>query len=322
MAIILDISETIEPQIIQDASIPYFNNIMILNGDTLDIDGIGIFYGDEINLMFWGALNLVFDSGRVYENTYTLIPGYIYRYYVGNHLFRIYDDTGNIIFVNNIVGINDFCIDFSVHKSHQFEIYNLSEDYNIGFYKPVKWRKRIHNSVRANFGDVGVDNLWEPDRVRPYGASDDDNPITGGVPYRLHKFIDIAKGLSDGDGYEYGKGVNSLKGIVSSLVDYSNVNINNCMYTEIPLSLEGLIPDWDIYGKKHDYNSIVIPLLSKNMFPALLPIQLLDQQTNNRPVYEPWLIWKTLDFMASGTVFDRDLTDLEAYTFDLSPWWA
>lgn len=322
MAIILDISSTIEPHIIQDASIPYFNNIMILSGDTLDVNGLGIYYGDEINLMFWGALDLVFDSGRVYTNTYTLIPGYIYRYYVGSHLFRIYDNNGNVIFVNNIVGINDFCIDFSVHKSHQFEIYNLSEDYGVGFYKPVKWRKRIHNSARANFGDVGVDNLWEPDRVRPYSASDSDNPVTGGVFYHLHKFIDIAKGLSDGDGEEHGYGVGTVKGIVSSLVDYSNININNCMYNEVPPSLECIIPDWNIYGVRHDYDTMIIPLLSMNLFPALLPIQVVSQQTNNRPVYEPWIVWKTLDFTTSAVVIDPNLTDLEAFTFDLSPWWS
>lgn len=325
MVVILDISSTIEPHIIQDASIPYFNNIMILSGDTLDVDGLGIYYGDEINLMFWGALDLVFDSGRVYANTYTLIPGYIYRYYVGNHLFRIYDDTGNVIFVNKIVGINDFCIDFSVHKSHQFEIYNLSEDYGIGFYKPVKWRKRVHDSIEANFGDVGVHNLWIPDRVRPYDKADIDNPVSGGIDYYLQHIESdiyfIGVGVFE---YvdEYARGVDSLRGIMNTDVNYSKININNDLYINISGTLEGIIVDWNIYGVKHDCGDFLIPRLSMNLFPALLPIQLISQQTNNRPVYEPWMIWRNIDFPSSKVIIDPNLTDLEAFTFDLSPWWA
>lgn len=319
MTTILDISETIEPQIIQGASIPYFNNIMIINGDTLDKDGLGIYYGDEIDLLFWESLGFVFNSGNTYTTIYTLIPGYIYRYYVGSRLFKIFDDTGSVIFTNTIIGINDFCIDFSVHKSHQFEIYNMSGDYNIGFYKPVKWRKRTHHSARVDIGDKGINNLWIPDRVRPYTIDDVDNPISGGVYAHLHN-IDLGLRTDVVDSEELFD-IDDLYGFMLSEIDYSNVNINNDMYTIIPYSKESRIPDWDIFGVKQDYD-VVIPKLSIDMFPALLPIQLVDQQTNNRPLYEPWLIWKTLEFLTSNVVVDPDTTDIEAFTFDLSPWWA
>lgn len=319
MPVILDISNTLEPEIIQNASIPYFNNIMIINGDTLDISGFGIYYGDQINLMFWGSLGLVFNSGITYPTIYTLMPNYIYRYYVGSHRFLIYDDNGNIIFTNTIVGINDFCIDFSVHKSHQFEIYNNPSDYNIGFYKPVRWRKRIHHSDFVDIGLSGVNNLWLSDRVRPYGSRDIDNPVTGGIFMHLHD-IDIGVVFNLGNNnYKYD--LDDLYGFMLSEVDYSSVSINNDLYAILPKSITGRIPDWDIYGEVQNYD-IMIPKLTKNLFPALLPIQLTDQQTNNRAVYEPWLIWKTLDFLTSRSIFDPDLTDIEAFTFDLSPWWA
>ena len=58
------------------------------------------------------------------------------------------------------------------------------------------------------------------------------------------------------------------------------------------------------------------------MFPMLLPIQVVENQLNNRPLYEPWLIWRVLDIVSSGSIFDPELTDTEEFTFDLSPWWA
>ena len=107
---------------IPDISLPYFNGIVVLDADDL-ASGKKIYYGDEIDLQFWAKLKLSMGSDYVPTTIYTLQRGYRYIYLPTQTRFIIYDENSNVIFINNNVhSINDFSIDFSVHKSHQFEI--------------------------------------------------------------------------------------------------------------------------------------------------------------------------------------------------------
>ena len=118
---------------------PYFTDVRIINADSLDSSISGIYYGDEVNLLFWEQLNLDFGSDATYDTTYHLVSGYTYTYYVDRREFIIRDSSNNTIFSNSsIKSIADFCIDFEVFSSHQFIINVSSFSYVFRFYKIAK----------------------------------------------------------------------------------------------------------------------------------------------------------------------------------------
>jgi len=65
----------------------------------------------------------------------------------------------------------------------------------------------------------------------------------------------------------------------------------------------------------------LLPQLSIDLYPALMPIERVGETHNNRPVYEPWLIWGVIQFMANKTQ-DKSDDEFPIPVFDLSPWWG
>ena len=64
------------------------------------------------------------------------------------------------------------------------------------------------------------------------------------------------------------------------------------------------------------------------MFPMLEPILRANETQNNRPVYEPWLIWGVYKFLGNheygGPGYpwdDEDTPDIDVLN-DLSPNWS
>ena len=60
-------------------SVPFVNDIRIVNPDAMYETVSYLYYGDEIDLRFWATLKLEFGhpDGQPY---FTLQPGYLYRY--------------------------------------------------------------------------------------------------------------------------------------------------------------------------------------------------------------------------------------------------
>lgn len=296
-------------------SIPMYDNIFVMQADTLDSDIRGTYYGDEVDLDFWNLLNLSMDSGRTYTTNYELTSGYTYTYYVSKNKFIITDSTNAVVFENdNIRGINDFCVDLETASSHQFHIIfdPFSDIYS--FYKVVRLGSTYGSGEVASSGSCGTNNIFLPDRVRPYLSTDDDNPS-----WSISRLGVCANNITV-DRIVYGLVVaDVLSGYRLCSFDYSKLKPDNNFYYDLTsFVLTASLDRKQMISYLLDL-SIILPDLCNNMFPQLLPIERAEETVNNRPVYEPWLIWKILEFITTRTTTDNPDKDFEVYSFDLSP---
>lgn len=157
-------------------SYPFDNGIRVLGFDDI-LSNFAIYYGDEIDLRFWKLLKIPFGQSNNPENPLTLQEGYLYKYYHKTKIFDVFDNNGTrIIHKTNVRTIAQMNIDFTIHKSHQFWIIS---DVNIDghiFMFPAILRKD-HKPINVEeFMQSGVQNIYVPDRVRPYLPTDIDNP--------------------------------------------------------------------------------------------------------------------------------------------------
>lgn len=309
MSQVIDIISSIQPQVYLDASIPYFNGVYLIHGDSLEAGISGIYYGDEVNLLFWEQLSLRMGSGSVYSSLYTLLPGYKYIYYLDGNRFIIYDNDDNIIFENAIHSLDDFCIDFSVYKSHQFEIHVSSFGDAFSFYKLARWNKKLCEST-LNFESIGINNENIPDRIRPYGKGDFDNP-SWDIGHIGHSYVNNSTYSYD---FTYFDVISDLAGFILGNIQNDNVVANNNFYCSLEdFSVVGRLMNYKIGATKLSLD-VVLPKLSKLMYPALMG--------TNFVLYEPWLIWGIYKILYSKRIVDIEGEDFEVFPFDLSPLWG
>lgn len=309
MSQIIDITSSIQPQVYLDASIPYFNGVYLVHGDSLEAGISGIYYGDEVNLLFWEQLSLHMGSGSVYSSLYTLLPGYRYIYYLDGNRFIIYDNDNNIVFENVIYSLDDFCIDFSVYKSHQFEIHVSSFGDAFSFYRLARWNKKLCEST-LNFESIGINNENVPDRIRPYAKDDFDNP-SWGIGHIGHSFVNNSTFSYD---FTYSDFISDLTGFILGNIQNDSVIANNNFYCSLgDFSVVGRLMNYKIGATKLSFD-IVLPKLSKLMYPALMG--------TNFVLYEPWLIWGIYKILYSKRIVDIEGEDFEVFPFDLSPLWG
>lgn len=336
---ILDISGYYSSGNIPEVSLPYFNGIVLLGADIAD-DGAHIYYGDEIDLQFWSFLELAMGSDYVPTTIYTLQEDYKYIYEPTKTKFTIYDENGNVIFVNNSIhAITDFSIDFTVHKSHQFEIHYY---YDGGeFYKIAKWKKHLHGANLKDFNH-GVQNITIPDRIRPYLPDDVDNPSwdikhLANLDYYGffgNNLFDEPDGKPDypwnpsnpGDGIDGNPMLPRFSAIDAegfrrlNEVDWSKLRRENNFYVEGMYKLIAGNIGLASYGTLLENNGFVLALISMGLYPLLNNLQLPESIYNNRPLYEPWLIWKVFEFV--NTHYSKDvIPEFPIPVFDLSPSW-
>lgn len=329
---------------IPEPSTPYFNGIKILDADAVAGD-LQVYYGDEIDLQFWALLQLNMGSDYVPTTIYTLQQGYRYIYEPTKTRFTIYDENMGVVFVNNHVhAITDFSIDFTVHKSHQFEIH-----YGKGgksFFRIGTWEKHLHEVSIKEF-QHGVQNIVIPDRVRPYLPDDADNPIWN-IKYLANLdyygfFGDNLWNEIDGK-FDYpwlpSNPGNNIAGnlmpyeVVSvggegfrllNDVDWSKVMRENNFYVEGLYKLIAGNIGLPAYGTllkySENYYSFILALISMGLYPELNTLQVSESVYNNRPVYEPYLIYRILKFIPTGYTKDND-EEFPISVFDLSPKWS
>lgn len=157
-------------------SYPFDNGIRILGFEDL-YQKDTVYYGDEIDLHFWSLLQLPFGESSDPENPLTLQQDYLYKYNHRTRTFDVFDENSvRIIHKTNIHNIAQMNIDFTIANSHQFWIIAGSnlEGYVLDF--PAKLVKKFYPSDIEEYLNGGVQNIYLPDRVRPYLPQDLDNP--------------------------------------------------------------------------------------------------------------------------------------------------
>lgn len=313
---------TVYPNIIAlDFDVPFDKTIRIIDWNYIQGEE-RTYYGDEIDLRFWRMLKMPFGSSNDPENPLTLQEGYIYKYYFKTKVFDVYDDTGTkIIHKTNVRTIAQMNIDFTIHKSHQFWIVApLSLD---GFYFmfPVFLKEDKKHIDIETVSDRGVNNEYLPDRVRPYGKNDEDNP-SWNIKYLANyydKYLYLIQGFLDvSSSWNLRK---DLSAVYLYDIDYKDLRPSNYFYNKVFYEFSAKkklsIKEARLFGAM----SLLYMQLGIGLYPDLMPIQREGETQNNRPVYEPWLIWGVLKFLYNKRTVDWD-EDVPIPYFDLSPAWA
>lgn len=280
-------------------------------------------HGCEMDLSIWSMLNIPFGDEDTPPTT-NLIDDYTYTYNYVYKTFEIADSSGNVLQrYTNAFTLSAMGISFDVVDSCNFVIV-MPDFFRCNQYKTIKIIQRIFGCDQKEF-DVGIGNADTADRIRPYGVDDADNPT---------RFFGRIAGLAD-----------SYSVFESSYFDMwenpSNIEDSNMVLTGIckyPFGLESMKPNQYTYlsGFREyvavdkrvplTYTELPIDFLlsefSNSIYPALLPIDREGEVHNNRPVYEPWMIWGYYDLLWSKSTGDIPDEPVKYPIFDLSPNWG
>lgn len=309
-----------------DFAKPVVNGLKLMPLRFLRFGAFPPYYGDEINIGFWKKLGLAFGSPSNPVGTiYTLQPDYKYIYNLSKKTFTIYDENGTVVFyVNGVTKMSDMKIDFTIHKSHQFEIVVNADDIGDWDYLPVSTKSQDFEANDVKVPDEGIQHVYLPDRVRPYTLLDGDNPAWR-IQYigNLWKdWVHIAREISTANdfGVEYHyimeKQLTGLLKINETL--YRTLSINNFYSSDYPWKGVTRISS-NSHMKVFGEMGLLLPEWSLSLYPALNRVIKIDEVFNNRVVYEPWLIWGLKFIWSMYTKDDREEFPIDV--LDLSPSW-
>ena len=273
------------------------------------------------------------------DNMFHLKATYRYVWDLTTNTFYTYDENDEVVYEKqNVATFEDLPIDLEVLESCNLEII-----VNDGFladypYLDVELKKIMFDIVAQPLFKAGVNNSYLADRIRPYGATDTDNPtrlfgrlaflyddisypsLSSKTNYVDYTLVFSAHSSSPIDG-------NDGRDTYSGITRYPFYNINRGVpnnyfyiggrYTDIGSTL--VKKDFNLV--KQSYEDILLPRYSLSLYPELQSIQRPDETINNRPVYEPWMLY------GINLVYGNNSTDIEddrisAPLFDLSPLWG
>lgn len=335
-ATILEISSNLSPAkgTVLDFSVPFANNIVLMSCEYIAINGSVTYFGDEMSFNIWERLYLPIGTRTDSDAIWTLHDGYSYVYYFLQAKFKIYDETGQEIYSrSNISSIADLHIDFTVHKSHQFIVKMEQDADSTSFLLPAKGVKKSYGESPVFGISDGVtgDNLtmYRGESISNYHMFDSSgfyNPHEDYKTYIRHRINVIRKlapifGTSSVE-FPTVKNTNSVYSIdgfnfYSSFADIYGDNLGG-----VNDDAKIINPDLVIrkYNLKFLLSSLLCPKLSDSVVPKYQKIVRPGESNNNRPVYEPWLIWGVLKFIWLHRSEEDD--DYEISVFDLSPNWS
>ena len=333
IATILDVTSNLSP--VSDESLgfalPFANNVFIMSSEFMALNGLGLLYGDEMTFQTWDMLHMPIGTKTDTNKIWTLQTGYKYIFYFTQSKFRIYNANGTLVHsINNIRTIADLHIDFTIHKSHQFIVRLDVEDNRARFIFPTKAVKRVYQpSPVFGITDGAVQDVLEKHR---------------GESITKFEMFESSGVFNEKESYKtyYRKQINTLKKI-SPLQPLNVVSLDKVKNTNAVYSIDGynyFSGMSDVYKDKADDNakiinpdavpklfklrfllsSPLIPNLSISLFPQFQRIIRPGESHNNRPVYEPWLIWGVCKFIWLKRTNQGDAFEIDI--FDLSPNWS
>lgn len=305
------------------------DNVRVFNSINHDLGDITV-KGCDTNLAFFRTYKFKWGKDNKEEPIH-LTNGYKYKYYYTKELFQILDGDNVVFEKQEVVDLNGLNVDFETMNSCDFEFIVPQVD-NYGFIFPVK---KINQRM---FGDIkkiaqdGVNNMYIEDSERPY-TSLLDNPsrsifILGQYDnmfseldkldkdnilyYNWNNKFTIYDTAKDAEKY-----FNWTTGILKYPFNWAKMFPENDIYKFFELYATGIHQRRDLHFNNLEI-STTIPKLSIDLYPQLLSILRFGETHNNRPVYEPWMIWGFYKFLWSkGT---KDIDDTIKYKiFDLSP---
>lgn len=299
---------------------PYFNDVYIVSASNMATTLTGTIYGDLTNLQTWTNLGMTFGVINPTITIYTLQAGWKYIYNYTKKVFNIYDSSGNIIDTRTgVTTIDGLGIDMSVQKSHQFEIIFDADAEDTPFILTPKLISKTFDEVVSETADVGIYNTYMSDRIRPYLATDPDNPSW----IYKHLANSIAMPI-DSDSvyncdikiykmYEY-----SIR--PKNMMKTTKVTGTNMFYVDGYNLLTPNIVNKNKFMTKLNLGVMLLCLLSISLYQGKLPVIRDGETDNNRPLYEPWTLY-LYEYLVNRYIFDID-NEYPIPVFDLSPSWG
>lgn len=290
---------------------PYFNNIFIMDLGYITSDISPIYYGDTITMRGWNNLKMPFGAITDSDPILTHRDGWKYIYNHIKHTFDAYDNTGALyIHRDNIRTFGDLHIDFTIQMSHDFEIhvgYAGGDDWE--FYFIAKHSKPTFGPSPVMDGDTGYDEL--------YGYNDDpsfDNYLA--TDKRIAQIRD--------DDYVYALPISRKIGKLNKPTSVGHFDFGNEEVMQETKVYDDNFKVFDLRFVKPRYKaqmlkwSFLLPLMTRCIYPELYGVERIGETHNNRPVYEPWLIWGVFKFLfLHREIVDDDTPPIPV--FDLSP---
>ena len=317
-SLILDIKKITKiDTTVDNFKVPSNNGVRILNFNTALLRYKPPYYGDEVDMFFWKRLNVLLGDFNPNNTLIYKEDKFRYVYYHDKKRFRIVNDVGLTILDKKVNKLADLCLDFSIYMSHQFEIYVDGSDSSVVyFYLPT----------RFDYMGVSVDKLCEGTWLN--GIIDDpNNPYNPNNPYDPNNPKKPTALLGSFWDYIYWKQQRLVR--LKELNKFEGINNHDIikeMVAEYPFYCDGFnftqTQIQKIYQNATMFETLfILPLFSLSLFPAFLPIDKEDETRNNRPVYEPFMIWGYFEFIRNKAVFDK-IDRYAVDVFDLSPNWG
>lgn len=314
MSAILDVTalRTLNSDVL-DSSHPYFNGIRVLEPELLLSIPKPPYYGDEVTIGFYRALGLLVGTNTSPSITYT--PGWTYKYNHTTRVFIVYDENNRVqSSVSNVTSLGDMGISMEIYKSHAFEIIMEANAAAFRFIFPTDLIPKIMYSYNEDLIEGGVQNMDTPYAkylpsniikyfMNPFG---DDNEYPFGNSFRL--------GYQIGDAYKL---------IYTWLLSKSNIVFDGIFDNGVYIGgfdefAVERIPK-ELFAEGLDLK-FLLSLLLLTFYPDINPIEQGGETQNNRPIYEPWIIWMILYKYNEYVVDNKE--DIALSTFDLSPVWS
>jgi len=293
-------------------SLPYMNGIRIVPAGLIGSKFINILYGDTTSMDEYETLNIEFgEEINVPYDTY--ISGYRYIWRIYDNTFTICGSTGLPIAVRtNIKYIADLKIDYTIFENHAFEISLGDRFLGDSFFiiASVPLTVNVSSLINTDWGYVEQYHL--SNTLEDMSPIKFDNRLADFIQY----FIDISTYIY----YQYK--AETFTGIGKATVDLSSSGKYPfyCDYEELtPIVSER---QWKtVTATNINFDGFVLPMLAISMFPYLMPTVRSSEFLNNKPTYEPWMIWGFFEILYNNIVPPYDDND-GLFMLDLGPQWG
>lgn len=289
-------------------SLPFYDGVMIMDSGLLTDHDVTPSYGDKVTLNFWRGLQIPIGDQNETLTILHLQEGYTYIYNRTNNTFKEFDNTNTLLLTReNITSIADLGIDFNIYKSHQFMIVLTYRDTLATFFRHAYLNYLTYITYIFNL-ESGINELYLNNDLYSLNIV----PSIAQETYLVYNKLELSF-LSFF--------INMDTGLSGDIVNPNSSSKYPFYYTDYALNYalaESI--SHNCYVQDYDYT---IPLLTASLFPALLPCIAIGETVNNRPVYEPWLIWGFFKLLANHLTSPSSTNDdYEFLVFDLSPAWG
>lgn len=294
-----------------------------LTGKTISLRGC------DMNINDWSIYRIELGSSDT-SNAFHYNENYIYTWNTITNEFSIVDKTtGEYVFnKKDCHTLSDLDIDLDIASSCNFIL--IVEDKRVESGIITAKRQNVVSHAVPEKYSYGVDNSYYADRVRPYKKDDPDNPTNNiydimSLPKTEAVFtIETAKpNIGDGSD-DNGRMKKIMDNVFNKYVQTTYIPPTNTMLPNNYLYLPNKYTPFTIVDTKKKLRAAQIKLtftlaeLSICLYHMLLPIQRAGETINNRPVYEPWLVWGFYKLIYSKGTTAEDVPIIYPI-FDLSP---